>query len=106
MNVTNFCLGAPSFDVQAGDVIYAGTIDLDSETIVPDLTLAPAKAFLAGTPAADIVKPASYVNGSREQCGAGMYAYEVPNAPFLPGYSLGSLAAPSKDSPEVAPGSH
>lgn len=103
INVTRFCLGAPAFDVKAGDVIYAGTFDLTSESIVPDLALTPAKNFLAGTSAAESIQPASYVNGSREQCGTAMYAYEIPNAPFLPGYNLGSLASPSVAVPQTAP---
>ena len=90
----SFCLGAPSFQVAAGDVVYAGTFDLGGTDIGPDLDLAPAKTWLAGLPQADIVRPAHYVNGSRGLCGGtGLYALEIKGAPFEPGYVWGSAAA-------------
>lgn len=99
LGISVLCLGAPAFDVKAGDVIYAGTIDMASENRTPDLALEPVKAFLAGTTAADTVKPADYYNGSVSKCGLDMYAFEIPGAPFLPGYTWGSLAATPPLSP-------
>ncbi len=92
LNGKDACLGAPAFEVKAGDVIYAGTFDLGSTNVKPDLDLAPAMTFLAGTAAADTLKPAAYVNGSRAACGLYMYAYEIPGAPFRPDYANGSRA--------------
>lgn len=93
MPVLSLCLGAPSFEVKAGDVVYAGMFDLSSEALGPDLAIEPVKLHLAGQPAADTVKPASYVNGSTGLCaGAGIYALEIPGAPFEPGYAAGSAA--------------
>ncbi len=99
--VMNFCLGSPGFEVKAGEVIYAGSFDLSAADLTPDLSLDPAKAWLAGTPAADTVKPASYVNGLRGLCGDNIiYALEFKNTPFAPDYALGSQA---KDGVTVAP---
>jgi len=93
MPVLSLCLGAPAFEVKAGDVVYAGMFDLGSEALGPDLALEPVKAHLAGQPAAETIRPASYVNGSTGLCtGAGLYALEVPGAPFEPGYTAGSAA--------------
>lgn len=83
----NLCFGAPAFDVHAGDVIYAGTFDLTVKNIKPDLSLASVKSYLNGTPSAEAVGPAVYVNGSVGKCGGLNYAYEIDGAPFVPGYS-------------------
>ena len=91
MPVLSLCLGAPAFEVRAGDVVYAGMFDLGSEVLGPDLAHEPGKAPLAGQPAAETIRPASYVNGSTGLCaGAGLYALEVPGAPFEPDYVAGS----------------
>ena len=90
----NYCLGSPSFELKAGEVLYAGLLDLKSENLRPDLALEPVRGWLAGTPAAAAVKPASYVNGSRGPCGPNsIYALEFEGAPFEPGYALGSRAS-------------
>jgi hypothetical protein len=87
MPAANMCLGSPSFEVKAGEVIYAGTFDFGAEEMGPSLDLALAKEFLKGTPAADQVKPAYYVNGSTSPCGdSSIYAFDIPGAPFEPGY--------------------
>lgn len=89
----SFCLGSPSFEVAAGDVIFAGSFDMSAEDITPDLDLGLAKTFLAGLPAADRVKPAVYTNGSVSACGdSTLYAVEFTGAPFRPGYAGGSVA--------------
>jgi hypothetical protein len=93
MGVTTFCLGAPSFEIKPGEVVYAGTFDGAAETVGPDLELAAARAWLAGTPAADTARPAAYVNGSVAPCmGVSIYALEVPGASFEAGYHWGGAA--------------
>ena len=89
----NYCLGSPSFELKAGETLYAGTLDLKSEKLQPDFSLAPVEAWLAGTDAARTVKPAAYTNGSVGACGPNsIYAIEFENAPFEPGYEYGSRA--------------
>jgi hypothetical protein len=91
----NFCLGSPSFPVAAGEVVYAGSFDLSAADIGPDLDLAPIKAWLAGKPQAESVRPAVYTNGSRGLCGNNaIYALEVTGAPFQPDYAWGSSVKP------------
>ena len=89
----NLCLGAPSFELREGDVIYAGTFDLAGEDFGPDLALGPASDYLRG-PARERLKPAVYQNGARGDCrGISVpYALEIPDAPFEPGYDWGSRA--------------
>ncbi len=101
----NLCLGSPAFDVKAGDVIYAGAFNMSSQNIAPDLTLDPVKTYLSGTPFSSAVQPAAYVNGSLGKCfQTRFYAYEVKGAPFLPGYSLGSMAtSPTSQGLKTAP---
>jgi hypothetical protein len=86
----DYCLGAPSFEAKAGDVIYAGTFHLEGDDLGPDLALAPAKTYLGG-PAADKLQPAGYRNGSRGSCHGFnlVYALEIPGAPFAPDYFWG-----------------
>lgn len=93
------CLGGPAFEAKAGEVIYAGTFDLSSETFGPDLDLAAPKSYLSGQPAASSVHAASYVNGARGRCdnpfynSRFLYALEIPGAPFEPGYAWGGAHA-------------
>ncbi len=101
----DFCLGAPAFDVAAGEVVFAGDFDMGAETLAPDLNPDTAKALLAATPAlAARLKLARYVNGSVNQCGVAiqeatgtapsyLYAFEIKGAPFREGYALGSAVA-------------
>jgi hypothetical protein len=94
--VLDFCLGAPSFEVKAGEVVYAGLFDLGAADLGPDLDLAPAKAWLAGHPQAEAVRAAVYTNGSRGPCsGNAIYALEVKGAPFEPEYVWGSAPSPA-----------
>ncbi len=118
----DFCLGAPSFDVAAGDVVFAGDFDMGADNLAPDLNPDTAKALLAATPAlAAHLKVASYINGSVTQCGAAiqeatgtapsyLYAFEIKGAPFREGYALGSatvgagqMAAPGATTPVAQP---
>ena len=86
----SYCLGAPSFTVGAGEVVYAGAFDLAGQSIGPDLDLEPARTYLAGAPAANL-RPAVYQNGARGSCrGFGViYALEIPGTPFDPDYAWG-----------------
>lgn len=100
----NFCLGAPTFDVKPGAIIFAGTFDGGGETLVPDMSMDGLKADLAaaGSPLAiDMIKPAAWVNGAAGDCyGYGyIYALEFPGAPFFEGYPYGSQASPRDESP-------
>jgi len=86
----NFCWGAPSFEVKAGEVVYAGSFGIDSEDLGPDLDLAPAAALVGSQPAAAKLRAAAYFNGDVSACGdTGMAALEVTGAPYLPGYVWG-----------------
>jgi hypothetical protein len=106
----NFCLGAPSFEVKAGEVVLAGAFNLSAPDIGPDLALAPAKAWLGQSPAAARLAPAVYTNGARGLCGGEyIYALEFKGAPYEPGYSWGGAAgqavATAGSSPPAAAGS-
>ncbi len=87
----SYCLGSPSFEVGAGEVVYAGTVDLAGQSFGPDLDLEPAKTYLAAASPAAKLRPAAYRNGSRGSCrGFGViYALEIPGAPFDPDYAWG-----------------
>jgi hypothetical protein len=87
----NFCLGAPSFEVRPGEVLYGGAFDLSAADITPDLSVEPAKAWFAGRPEADKLRAVEYRNGSTGICsGSAIYALEFKNVPFVPGYLGGS----------------
>ena len=89
----DYCLGGPSFEVAAGDVIYAGSFALKGANLGPDLNLAPAQEYLKSTGLADRLKPAEYRNGATGFCSVSIpYALEIDGAPFAPGYDWGSQA--------------
>lgn len=91
----NFCLGSPVFDVKAGEVVYAGELDLKQDRLMPDFDMAPLKAWMGTARAAERVRPAEYRNGSTGPCGGtNIYALEFDGLPFEPGYTLGSTAQP------------
>jgi hypothetical protein len=88
----DFCLGAPVFDVAAGDVVFAGAFDADAERFGPSLDLTSARGELQAAPAiAAAMKPAAYQNGAAYDCDElGIsYGLEIPGAPSLPGYAYG-----------------
>lgn len=103
----SLCLGAPSFEVAAGEVVYAGAFDPASatNTIGPEMTLEPYRAvFPALSGLGEKMRPASYVNGATGQCyGAYMYALETTGRPFAEGYALGSRALPAPTASAAAP---
>jgi hypothetical protein len=87
----SLCLGSPAFEVQAGEVVFAGAFDFRDQALGPDLATGPAKEWLKGLPLAEKVRPAVYTNGSLGRCdGDDFYALEVAGAPFEPGYVGGS----------------
>ncbi|MGZ3314987.1 MAG: hypothetical protein ACXU8Q_12510 [Caulobacteraceae bacterium] len=92
----SFCLGGPSFDVGAGEAVFAGAFDA-SAPYAPDLDMAPAKAELADAALAARLKPAQWSNGESFPCGVmrpkAIFVLEIPNAPFAAGYHSGSRAA-------------
>lgn len=101
---TTFCLGAPSFDIAAGEAVYAGAFD-PTLAFAPNMDLAPIQASLADAPAiTSRLRAASYVNGATYPCdGTYIYALEVQSAPFMPGYNAGSNYGLREPAPEPAP---
>lgn len=86
----NFCLGSPSFEVAAGEVVYAGSFNLSSEDMSPDLSLDDARSWLAD---ATHIRAAEYSNGWTGACtGSVLYAVEFDHAPFRQGYTWGSAS--------------
>lgn len=88
----NFCLGAPAMEVKSGEVIFAGAFELTHGPLAPNLSLEPARQFLAGRPdLAGKLRAAVWTNGHRFACDTQFsYAFEIPGAPFEPGYDLAS----------------
>ena len=90
--ILNFCLGAPSFEVRAGETVYVGSFDFGGD-LGPDLDLGPVRAWLAGEAQASTVRAAVFTNGSQSACsGNAIYALEYNGAPFEPGYTWGGAA--------------
>lgn len=91
-----FCLGAPSFGLAAGEIVYAGTFDFAGAVFGPDLALDPVNAYLADPAAQARVRPAHWRNGSLRNClgSTAIYALEFPGAPFEEAYAWGSRAVP------------
>jgi hypothetical protein len=95
MPTLNLCLGSPSFELKAGEVVYAGAFDLSADDLGPDLDLAPARAWLAGV--GDKVKAAVYTNGSQGPCGDNtIYALELEGVPFEAGHASGGPVSDRK----------
>lgn len=83
----NFCLGSPSFEIAAGEVVYLGAYHSSSEDLTPSMAMDPVRGYLAGTPQAAIVRPAEYVNGSIGPChGHTIYALEFSGVATDTGY--------------------
>lgn len=91
MNTLSFCLGAPAFEIQAGEVVFLGTFDVASETLGPQMALDPAAQYLGpSNPVVERLRPAQWTNGVTMPCRGGFtYALEIPGAPFEPGYHDG-----------------
>lgn len=98
--ILNFCLGAPAFEVLAGELVYAGAFDMSGATLGPDMSLDAARAWLANSATAGRVQAARYTNGWTGPCGDNaIYALEVEGVPFRDGYAWGSAAHRSEALP-------
>jgi len=98
-SITSFCLGAPGFDVAAGEVVFAGRYSFKEAEFGPNLALDDSRAMLAAWPdLAAKLRPAAYVNGNLGLCeGQNLYALEVKGAPFVPGYAwAGAYGSPAQ----------
>jgi hypothetical protein len=104
VSAVSLCLGAPAFDVRAGEAVFAGTFFVDGEgRLTPLLDQEPAKKALATVPAiAERLRPAQYVNGVKGNCGgAFIYALEAPGAPRV---NPVATALPTSEGGPFAPG--
>ena len=101
----SFCMGAPSFTVAAGDVVFAGSFDMASKTLTPDMSVDAVKGVFPGlSTLPDKVRAAEWANGATGACGGVyIYALEFPSRPFADGYHMGSLAAPSSAAATAVP---
>lgn len=101
----SFCLGAPSFELKAGEVLFAGTfgIGILEGQIAPDTNFSTIKHLTDATPGLlPRLQAAPWTNGTRFACdGTIIYALETPGRPFEPGYRFGSMAT---QPPPVTPG--
>lgn len=97
VGTASFCLGGPTFDLGAGEAVFAGAFDATSP-YAPDFDMGPAVAELGDGALAARLKPAQWTNGETFPCGvmrpAAIYVLEIPNAPFAAGYQVGSRAVP------------
>jgi len=76
MGTLDLCLGAPAFDIRAGDVIYLGALDLVGN-LGPDMDPAPATMYLAAAPAlAAKLKTAMWIADTTAVC-SGVYYYRL-----------------------------
>lgn len=95
LHALSLCLGSPGFEVDGGEIVYAGTFDLGAETLGPDLDLTAVRSWLSVEPSlVSRVRAARYTNGWTGTCGgSSIYALEVPGASFREGYTWGSARA-------------
>lgn len=90
----DFCLGAPSFEVKAGEAVWLGTLNIGPTPLQPDMNLESGRRYVAAAPdLAARLRPAEWTNGSTSTCRFHyFYAMELTGFPFLPGYRGGSVA--------------
>jgi hypothetical protein len=94
------CLGAPSFEARAGEVLYLGNFDLEAETFRPDMAVESVKARLAATPAvAAKIRPGTWTNGTLPACHDlfVIYAIEFAGFPYEPDYPYRGAKVGSSD---------
>lgn len=78
----SMCLGSTAFDIEPGDVLYAGAFDFQNGRFTPDLSLAPAEALIASSPDLQAtLNVASYVNGVTFECQRASFAYALERMP-------------------------
>lgn len=77
----NHCLGSPAFDIEAGEIVYAGTFNLAGEALGPTLNLDDLPGTL--TDRLQGARAARYENGSTVPCLFGLFIYplEIADAP-------------------------
>lgn len=87
------CLGAPAFEARAGEVLYLGHFDLDSDMLTPNLTLDPARPPVP-SPLAAKMAPATWKNGAQWPCHFlfNHFALEFPALPAEPPPGSGGAA--------------
>lgn len=86
------CMGAPSFEVAAGEAVFLGAFDFNATPFAPALDMGPARTALNADPGlSNRLRPAHWVNGSTAYCrGWYLYALEFDGFPFEDGYVWGS----------------
>lgn len=90
----DFCLGAPTFSIEPGEVLFLGTFDM-AGALGPAMDMDQSRLALAIDPdRAARARPAVWRNGASASCGNAIYTYalEIPGAPFIDGYEGGSRA--------------
>ncbi|HYD89690.1 MAG TPA: hypothetical protein VEA80_19570 [Vitreimonas sp.] len=100
--ITSLCMGAPTFDIAEGEVVFAGSFAFGSAAPRLDMNLDHARTALASAPnLAARVRAAGYQNGDTFECGAAanFYGYEIADAPYQDAYRFGSRV---NDAPPAA----
>jgi hypothetical protein len=95
---TSFCMGAPVFEIAAGEVVFL-QFDLTADSRLPDVSEESVQGALAAAPPTVLARArgARFTNGSTSSCSgfATLYAFEIPGAPYFPEYTNGSRASAS-----------
>lgn len=93
MWTTHFCFGAPFFEIAAGEVVFI-RLDLLADARVPSYSPEAAAAAMAEFPShvLERARAAAFTNGHPSTCGgsSAFYAWEIPGAPYLETYAVGS----------------
>ena len=92
--LTTLCLGAPFFEVNAGDVVYAGAFDMDGGVLHLDMSLDPTQIAPPEAPIArSKLRPAKWLNGAVSGCQLYIYDFELPGVGYADGYRWGGAAS-------------
>ena len=83
-SLIDFCLGAPGFDLRAGEALFAGSFD-GNHPYAPDLSLETVKPALGESDLARRLKPVQYAGGETFPCDAlpqtFLYVLKFPTIP-------------------------
>lgn len=93
----DFCLGAPTFNIAPGEVIFLGRFDMAGQSLGPVMSFDRASLTSAiGAEMAERAQAATWRNGATTSCEHGIFTYalEFPDTPFVEGYTGGSAAVP------------
>jgi hypothetical protein len=102
--LTSLCLGAPFFDVSAGDIVYAGAFDFDEGVLHQDMSFDPEQIVPPEAPnSRSKLSPAKWRNGASSACQFYIYAFEFPNLRYAEGYHWGGAASAGASSQGTAP---